>query len=98
MINKKIVETKTVSNTTESVTCDLCGAVFTHAKEIVGGIDWDQFGNTAHTGVYIGRRSESDDAKLAYRHYHICPECFEKSLEPWLRLLNVAPTLDEIFW
>jgi len=109
MLIKKIVETKTTRCTTESVTCDICDKVFTHAKEIVGGIDWETYDNAhaAHTGVFIGRRRVSDqdnppdlgdDFKFTYRHYHICPECFEGMLEPWLKGLGIKPTLEETVW
>jgi hypothetical protein len=100
MINKKIVETKSTRSITESVTCDICDKVFTGAKEIVGGIEWDQFDNAhaAHTGVYIGRRNEDEDVKFTYRHYHICPECFEGMLVPWLKKLGIKPTLEETVW
>jgi len=100
MLIKKIVETKTTRCTTESVTCDICDKVFTHAKEIVGGIDWETYDNAhaAHTGVYIGRRNEDEDVKFTYRHYHICPECFEGMLEPWLKGLGIKPTLEETVW
>lgn len=84
----------------ESVTCDLCGKVFPMADTDSDGINWEHpHGDVAKTGVYFAKGySYPEGTNIEYRDYHVCPECFEKKLEPWLKEQGATFTAREVDW
>jgi hypothetical protein len=84
----------------ESVTCDLCGKVFSMADTDSDGINWEHLhDNVAKTGVFIGRGFNCPEStNIEFRDYHVCPECFENKLEPWLKAQGATFTAREIDW
>ncbi len=94
----KYKETKVpehVDRIVESVSCDMCGRVYKGAEALEGCVFWGaatcQLNNTS---LYIR-------TKAGERHYHICPDCFELKLEPWLkrqgiRFTEVEPVNEQI--
>jgi hypothetical protein len=106
MIQKKTVIEPAVPERTREVdcgvVCDLCKKEFKHAAIDGSSIDW--LGNRGYGDVHITTIEiatgyswpEAYDRK--FRAYHICPECFEKVLEPWIKAQGADSTLREVDW
>ena len=88
-----------------SVVCDLCHKEYPKASDGLtdGQVDWNNNcqGNVLKTCV-----SRSKGYSYAYgsgevktSSYHICPECFDLKLVPWLMAQGVSePTESECDW
>jgi len=69
--------------------CDLCG------KESRRGGCWVKDPNVNEPTVQIEQGYVyPEDSQVRIRRYHLCPECFETRLEPWLKEQGATPTED----
>jgi hypothetical protein len=74
----------------ESVTCDICGRVddLMENEAESTSVAWkchDASGDAARTCVCFCRETSYDRFDYDERIYHLCPDCFEKRLEPWIK-------------
>ncbi len=100
-IQKKTIEVPAKTcEVTASITCDLCGKVYPRAREDCDSIDWaTSYGDALKTGVFLATGyGYGDCGNINSRVYHVCPECFEKKLEPWLKEQGATFTTKEIDW
>jgi len=88
MINRHTEVRKCKTVVVDSVTCDLCKAVFEKANGRESTIDWegDAYHSTETTVSYKELSHYPGDCWVdRLIAVHLCPVCFLERLVPWLR-------------
>jgi hypothetical protein len=78
----------------EKLSCDLCGSLSN------GDENWAK-GNYHHATSMVQieeRESYPDGGHLKETVFHICDQCFNKKLIPWLESQGAKPTIAESDW
>lgn len=84
-----------------SVTCDLCGQS-SEEKPVDGAVPWRKGSEYDITTIrrIMGVEGVGEAAEVDFQvhhEYHVCPECWEQKLEPWLRSQGAHPTTKESY-
>lgn len=85
----------------DSVECDLCHKEFknAHANSFDGEVEWEWLPDVSNTTVTaISRKtgfSYPEGGHTERSTWHICPECFDMKLVPWLKQQGAEPTKTE---
>lgn len=79
-----------------SITCDLCGKE--GKSDRLHGADWSKNTYDKSETVIYHEAGEvyPEGGELNLEIVHICPECFEQKLIPWIKSQGGEPTTKEI--